>query len=119
MITRQLNVLLDTMNLATLKSNIVVTQNDKNVNTLIIKVRHGEEEIDYGDIDHAEIVFETGDKAIIRKGLEKASDRCTCALGAEETSFPGAVLAIVHLYGSAGERIATAKFWFMVERDLG
>ena len=119
MITRQFNVMLDTMNLATLQSNIAVTQNDKDVNTLIIKVRHGEEEIAYEDVDHAEIVFETANKAIIRKDLEQASDRFTCSLGAEETAYPGAVMAIVHLYGAQGERIATAKFNFTVEWDLG
>lgn len=119
MITRQFNVMLDTMNLTTLQSNIAVTQNDKDVNTLIIKVRKGEEEINYENVDHAEIVFETVNKAIIRKDLEQASDCFTCSLGVEEISCPGVVIAIVHLYGAQGERIATAKFSFMVERDLG
>ncbi|MCK9267854.1 MAG: phage baseplate upper protein [Alkaliphilus sp.] len=119
MITRQFNVMLDTMNLSPLQSNITVTQNDKDVDTLIIKVKKGEDEIDYEEIDHAKIVFETGNKTVITKDLEKASDRFTCGLETEETSFPGAVLAIVHLYGALGERIATAKFTFTVERDLG
>lgn len=119
MITRQLNIMLDTMNLTTLQSNIAVTQNDKDVNTLIIKILHGGTEIDYDVVDHAKILFEKSDKTVIAEDLDRASNSFVYRLGTEEISLPGRVLVIVHLYGEQNERIATAKFSFTVERDLG
>lgn len=118
MITRQFDIVLNTKVLKTLSSNMVVTQNDKDVNLLKIRIFNGNEEIDYLQINKGEIFFEKKDKNVVQGDLEKVTDGFTYQMGTNEIACIGEVLAIVHLYGNSGERLATSKFKFEVERDL-
>lgn len=118
LITRQFDIVLSTKILKTLSSNMVVTQNDKDVNLLKIRVFNGAEEINYSQISRGEIYFEKRDKNVVQGNLEKVTDGFTYQMGTNEIACTGEVLAIIHLYGSSGERLSTSKFKFTVERDL-
>lgn len=97
---------------------MVVTQNDRDVNLLKIRVFNGNEELNYTQISRGEIYFEKRDKHVVQGDLNKVTDGFTYQMGTNEIACAGEVLAIIHLYGSSNERLATSKFKFEVERDL-
>jgi hypothetical protein len=100
-------------------TDIKVVQNDKDVNTLNIKIIDGTSEIDYTQVNTAAIVFAKADgTTVYSENVTISSEGFTYTMGTNEIAKLGKVNASLQMFGLNGERITSPRFIFDVITDL-
>ncbi len=118
MLTKTHDIVLKLIETDYIDTGIKIVQNDALSHFLRIKVSDGFNEINYGDIDSAIVVFAKQDGNVVQGNLTKQVDRFTYSMGTNEIAYPGVVLACVQLMGPSGQRLTTSRFKFTVIEDL-